>query len=75
MDAGGRAKQEARAEAASAIPMAAPQKQAKKALGPHSGLRAVNEHLIRFAHPFGAALKHVQPSAVNLFLTQRWQRR
>jgi hypothetical protein len=29
MDAGGRAKQEARAEAAGAIPMAAPQKQAR----------------------------------------------
>ena len=42
------------------------QKQAKK-----RSLRAVNEHLIRFAHPFGAALKRVQPSAVSLLLTQR----
>ncbi|MFN9525672.1 MAG: hypothetical protein ACK563_04500, partial [Pseudomonadaceae bacterium] len=31
-------------EAGKTIPMAAPQKRPKKALGPHSGLRAVNEH-------------------------------
>ncbi|MPS42462.1 MAG: hypothetical protein E2596_03485 [Pseudomonas sp.] len=46
--------------------VSARQKQAKK-----RSLRAVNEHLTRFAHPFGAALKRVQPTAVSLFLTQR----
>ena len=46
------------------------QKQAKK-----RNLRVVNEHLIRSAHPSGAVLKHVQPVAVSLFLTLRWQRR
>jgi hypothetical protein len=58
MDAGGGAKQEARAEAASAIPMAPPQKQAKKARGPHSGLRVVNEHLtgLAFQPVFNAAM-------------------
>ena len=45
------------------------QKQAKK-----RSLRVVNEHLIRFAPPFGAVLKHVQLVAVSLFLTPRWQR-
>ncbi|VXC06784.1 conserved hypothetical protein [Pseudomonas sp. 8O] len=36
-------------------------------------LRAVNEHLIRFAHPFGAALKRVQLLAVRPVLTQYCQ--
>ncbi len=40
-------------EAASAIPTAAPQKQAKKRLGSHSTLRAVNEH---FEPVFNAAM-------------------
>ncbi|PXF28644.1 hypothetical protein WH50_25185, partial [Pokkaliibacter plantistimulans] len=30
----------------------------------------LNEHLTRFARPFGAVLKHVQPVAVSLFLTR-----
>jgi hypothetical protein len=34
----------------------------------------VNEHLIRFAHPFGAVLKHVQPVVVSRLLTLQARR-
>ncbi|WP_207780211.1 hypothetical protein, partial [Pokkaliibacter plantistimulans] len=42
----------------------------KEKTGEKAEFSGLNEHLTRFARPFGAVLKHVQPSAVSLFLTR-----